>query len=465
MRMRMRMRGRQQQHQYCVAAVRPLAASGPERTERQKRREKQRREREQMKRRRERKESREKFVARIEQRLEQLMPEEPPPPEVLLGGAAIALAVLGSISKSRGWFTRSNMRSNYVYDRSLGGRRVYMPPRQSSSSRSRRSPSPVSSSLSLEKEGQADVREEKRTTVSVSPPPPWFMDGSARVVAARRMSLVTEEEVLIAHADATRTLRRLLDAQAVGMDWRASDIVGLLELSRSVDYRAPLHAITSPRSAMEAEMGRRNAAMRVGRGARDALFRFAVSDVAIRNAEVGIDVSGIGAGTSPGAFAAEFAYLLYTSEEATELAVTIVRAAVAARVKSLLLSCVASMRRATAEAGNASEAIRIVRGMKSARAITHSLTLSSLSNFPTYNLSHTVSSHRMCAHRVVYVCADLVRLLTAFPLEDTPETDMLVAAVRTSLSPQDRQSLLNLATSSGDVAAVSAMNRLFGGSQ
>ena len=64
---------------------------------------------------------------------------------------------------------------------------------------------------------------------------------------------------------------------------------------------------------------------------------------------------------------------------------------------------------------------------------------------------------------VAQLYTDLVRLLGAFPLEDTPETEMLVAAVRTSSSPLDRQSLLSLATSSGDAAAVSAMTRLFGG--
>ena len=85
---------------------------------------------------------------------------------------------------------------------------------------------------------------------------------------------------------------------------------------------------------------------------------------------------------------------------------------------------------------------------------------------PTRNLTHIVASYVCRAHRVVvhlHACTDLVRLLSAFPLEDTPETDMLVAAVHTSLAPLDRQSLLNLATNSGDVAAVSAMNRLFGG--
>ena len=167
-------------------------------------------------------------------------------------------------------------------------------------------------------------------------------------------------------------------------------------------------------------MNERNRRLNLGRSTRDAFFRFAVVNAALVNAEAGHG-GAVSIGRRPEEFVGELAALLYPDDRgpgggggAVPVAVTVVRGAVAARVRSLLLSAVADYRR-----------------------------------WKISTLESDEAALRGCI-------AGLVNLMNAFPLEDAaPETDMLRTAVNTSLSKRDKQEMFSLVSGLASVPLAS----------
>jgi len=92
----------------------------------------------------------------------------------------------------------------------------------------------------------------------------------------------------------------------------------------------------------------------------------------------------------------------------------------------------------------------VVRGAVAARV--RSLLLSAVADYRRWKMSSLESDEAALRGCI----AGLVNLMNAFPLEDAaPETDMLRTAVNTSLSPRDKQEMFSLVSGLASVPLAS----------
>ena len=141
--------------------------------------------------------------------------------------------------------------------------------------------------------------------------------------------------------------------------------------------------------------------LKLSRSTRDALYRYAVVNGALSNAESGHNDGELGATMpSPRMLTVELATILYPPED-MHVASTIINGAVAARIRNILLTCVASNRQWLV----------------------------------------TKSPHEEISLKANL--EGLFRILKEFPLDATSaETDMLRTSLKTSFLQKDRDDLL-----------------------